>query len=81
MPIRQPKGSVAPASSPATRIGVVPSLAASTPLAGEADRAARAVLASPPPMIGWKRSMCSRAAVAVALPVLGHRVEQLGRAR
>ena len=46
MPIRQPKGRVAPASSPATRIGVAPSQAASTPLLAK-----RTVPPSPPPAL------------------------------
>ena len=42
MPIRQPKGRVAPASSPATRIGVPPSQLGLDPALDEADRAALA---------------------------------------
>ena len=59
MPSRQPKGSSSPASSPATRIGVMPSLLGVAVALAEADRAALALLGRWP-MIGWKRSMCRR---------------------
>ncbi len=62
MPIRQPNGSSAPASSPATRIGTLPSLSASTSLSVK-----RMLPPSPPapspPMIGWKRSRWSRSSI------------------
>ena len=35
---------------------------------GKRDRAALALAAPSPPMIGWKRSMCSRSAIALAPP-------------
>ena len=79
IPIRQPKGSSAPAASPATRIGVAPSLSASTPDLAKTMR---------PPWPGVDRRARHRLEalhrqqrrVALGVPVLGERVEQLARA-
>src|SRR3954447_432036 len=89
IPIRQPNGSSAPASSPATRIGVPPSELASTPLLVK-----RIVppppAAPPPPITGAKRPLPSahrlqplplqQLRVASRAPVPAQRVEHLARA-
>ena len=78
MPSRQPKGSSRPASSPATRIGVEPSHSVSQ------SETLKAIVppspSSPPPILGWKRSMCRRSQSPCALPVLVERVEHLAGA-
>ena len=78
MPIRQPYGRVAPASSPATRIGVVPSLEASMPLSAKRIVPPAPCSASSEPMIGLEALHVKAARVALALPVLAQRVEQVG---
>ena len=67
-----------PASSPATRIGVEPSHSVSQ------SETLNAIVppspSSPPPILGWKRSMCRRSQSPCGLPVLVERVEHLARA-
>ena len=79
MPIRQPKGRVAPASSPATRIGVPPSASAS-----RSDLQNLTVPPSPSPLAADHRLEALEVqpvGIAVLLPVLGQRVEHLARPR
>ena len=64
-----------PASSPATRIGVAPSHSASVSLLAKLDRAALALLGEAE--LGLEALHVQALAVALALPVLGHRVEHL----
>ena len=81
MPIRHPKGSDAPASSPATRIGVCAVGPALDVAPEEADGAAVAVLAVAHADDGLEALHVQPVGVAARLlPVLGQRVEHLGRA-
>ena len=80
MPIRQPKGSVAPASSPPTRIGVPLSQLGLDPALGEAHVAALA-LAGLAADHRLEALHVEQLGIAVPLPALAHRVEHLGRAR
>ena len=81
MPMRHPKGSDAPACSPATRIGVSPFELGLHVTAEQADRAARAVLAVALADDGLEALHVQPAAIAARLrPMRGQRVEQLGGA-
>ena len=68
MPSRQPKGRSSPASSPATRIGLLPSALASRCRSSRKLIVAALALLDRRRSSGWKRSMWSWSRVAVGAP-------------
>ena len=81
MPSRQPNGSSSPASSPATRIGVRAVGLGLVVAVEEADRRRPRPRSPSPPMHRLEALEVQAVAVAVALPVLEHRVEHVAGAR
>ena len=80
MPSRQPNGSSSPASSPATRIGVPPS-ALGLGVARERSVIVPPSPSSPRAELGLEALHVQALGVALALPVLGHRVEHVAGPR